>query len=385
MGAHVLHLLVQQSQIARIYCLVRGEDPRQRLQHSLSGKLLSLNMSGNHFSKVEVFSSDPSRTHLGLNASDYDKIASTATHIIHCAWPVNFQLGLSSFVPSLQGLQNLIQLSLSGPLRTYPEFLFCSSISAALGTPSPAHIPESRIESLEQASDTGYAASKLVAERIIEAAAKNYSLNATILRIGQVTGDTRNGIWNDSEAFPLIIRSAVTMGMLPEMKISERWLPLDTVAESIAAIAGLKPSEVGINNEFHVGTTDNLRFYNIRSPHSFSWNRNLLPALHKTKLPAFENVPFETWIARLRGLSTRTYSTDGGEQYAAADPEQNPAIKLVDFLASHFSKDSTDLDIEFDTAKAEAVCPALKNAPKVIESGLLEKMVEVWMRRWKQD
>ncbi|KAL8824145.1 MAG: hypothetical protein Q9191_005269 [Dirinaria sp. TL-2023a] len=287
--------------------------------------------------------------------------------------------------------QTIVRIKLSNPPltkthtlpATHRNYRQLGSISAAFGTPSPARIPESPIESLEQASDTGYAASKLIGERIIQAAAKNYGLNAAILRIGQVIGDTKTGMWNDSEAFPLVIRSAVTMGMLPEMKISERWLPLDTVADSVLAIAGLIASSEGSGgNGVPSGAKGDLRFYNIRSPHSFSWNRNLLPALHKTKLPPFENVPFETWIARLRGFSSQAYSKDGGKQSEAADPNQNPAIKLVSFLASHFSPDSKGWDIEFETGEAEKVSPGLRNAPKVIESGLLGKMVEVWMSKW---
>lgn len=358
-------------------CLVRGQKPEERLERSFEQKQLTL--ANAH--KIETLTSDISEPYLDLESEAYKSLASTVTHIVHCAWPVNFQLGLQSFLPSLKGLHNLIQLSLLSPDYTMPRLVFCSSISVALGSPSSALIPESRIESLEHTSNTGYVTSKLVGERIIEAASQAHGLNATILRLGQVVGDTGIGIWNDSEAFPLIIRSAVTMEMLPEMKITERWLPVDTAAETVVTLAGLRSD--GESREINLCDRHNadLRFYNVLSPHSFSWNRDLLPALHKTKLTPFEDVPSPTWIARLRGFSTKSYTKDKSTSHAASDPNKNPAVKLVDFLSSHFSINRESWDVEFDTQEAEKMVPALRNTPKIIESGLLGRMVDVWMSK----
>jgi len=328
-----------------------------------------------------MLSSDLSDPHLGLSNADYISLISSTTDIIHCAWPVNFQLGLPSFIHSLHGLQNLIQLSLSSTLPTPAKFIFCSSISAALGTPAPALIPEAPIQSLEQVSQTGYAASKLVGERIVQAAVEKHGASATILRIGQVVGDTKAGVWNDNEAFPLIIRSAVTMGVLPELEMACQWLPIDTLAESVLEIAGLRNGHTN-----GVAGAENERrgqlVYNLLSPHTFSWNRDLLSVLHATELPAFEAVSFESWLAQLHKLSLTTSSSTDGKPREAADPNRNPAIKLVDFFTGNFAGTNSDSEIVFQIDEAEKVSPALRKAPKVIESGLLGKMVGVWMERW---
>ena len=290
---------------------------------------------------------------------------------------MNFQLGLPSFIPSLHGLQNLIQLSLRSTLPSPARLIFCSSISVALGSITPTRISEAPIQYLEQVSQTGYAASKLVGERIIQAAVEDHGANATILRIGQVVGDTKAGVWNGTEAFPLIIRSAVTMGVLPEMQLSCQWLPVDTLAKSVLEIAGLgtfdTPGSVGAANE------KGRLVYNLLSPHTFSWTRDLCPALHAMKLPAFETVPFERWLVQLRSLSTSALS--GGKISKAADPNRNPAIKLTDFFADNFAGYTADSEVVFEISEAEKASPSLRKAPKVIESGLLRKMVEVWMEK----
>ena len=71
-------------------------------------------------------------------------------------------------------------------------------------------------------------AEELLGERIVQAAVKNHGARATVLRIGQVVGDTKVGVWKDTEAFPLIIRSAVTMSILPNIDMTCQWLPVDT-------------------------------------------------------------------------------------------------------------------------------------------------------------
>ncbi len=64
----------------------------------------------------------------------------------------------------------------------------------------------------------GYARSKMVAEIIVKAAAKQTGMNARVLRVGQIVGDTQIGQWNSPEAIPLMIRSAVTVGALPALE-----------------------------------------------------------------------------------------------------------------------------------------------------------------------
>lgn len=376
LGAHILSLLLNQPSVSKVYCLIRGANPLLRLQKSFKEKELPLLNS----SKFHILTSNLSEPHLGLSDADYQNLRSSATHIIHCAWPVNFQLGLPSFIPSLQGLQRLIQLSLSTNLPTPARLIFCSSIFAALGTTTPARIPEAPIHSLEQVSYTGYGASKLVGERIVQAAVERYGAKATILRIGQAVGDTKAGIWNDTEAFPLIIRSALTMGILPEIEMACKWLPVDTLAQAILEILQLNHGRVGTMPPSADIESKEQLVYNILSPHTFSWSRDLCPTLHETALPAFETVPFDEWLARLRTLSATAGTAD-----EAADPYRNPAIKLIDVFASDFAGNKIHTEVVFETEKAIERSPALRDAPKVIESSLLEKIVERWVEKWGKE
>ncbi|KAL6720006.1 hypothetical protein ACLMJK_001927 [Lecanora helva] len=399
LGAQVLVQLLKQSNVEKVYCLVRGAKPSSRVKKSLWERHLTLSNED----KIYGLTSDLSQPKLGLDDSIYDDLLSQTTHIIHCAWPVNFQLALSSFEASLKGLQNLINLSLDVNFSSPARLLFCSSISAALGAPQSSRIPEAPIEDLEQVSETGYAQSKLVSEHIVQQAAEYAGANATILRIGQVVGDTQYGFWNDSEAFPLIIRSAVTMGILPELSSNCEWLPVDTLAQSIIEIGGIALKEEPKTNGYHDAETNGVPHtngtstnsngqlvYNLVSPHTFSWTTDLLPALSTAGL-SFRPKSLATWLHQLRKLSSAdaNITKEGTEVIptAAADPSQNPAIKLVSFFEESFQDNSEAAPgsgIRFETGEAERKSPALKNAPLVIESGLLKKMVDVWMERWRE-
>jgi thioester reductase-like protein len=158
---------------------------------------------------------DLARSDFGLTQGDLFSIREEVTHIIHSAWPVNFTLNLATFEPHVQGLHNLLQLSLDAQARLF----FCSSVSAALATSAPATIAEAPIQELSQALPSGYGRSKLVSEHVLLNAVTLAGADAQILRIGQVVGDTKSGIWNDNEAWPLIIRSALTLGVLPELDL----------------------------------------------------------------------------------------------------------------------------------------------------------------------
>ncbi|KAI4250995.1 MAG: hypothetical protein L6R42_008538, partial [Xanthoria sp. 1 TBL-2021] len=464
LGSQLVSQLCFNPSISKIYCLLRGHEPLTRLHSSLQDRKLDLQTS-----KITALASDLTLPTLGLDEAIFSEIQSSITHIIHAAWPVNFQLPLPSFEPHIQGLHNLLQLSLSSPYTSPAKLLFCSSVSTALGAPSPSHIPESVIEDLDHASDMGYGRSKLVGEHIVAAAVRTAGAQASILRIGQVVGDGKFGMWNDSEAFPSIVRSALTMGILPELPIKCEWLPVDTLAECVIELAGLAEASVvrrdggkdicddgegegtnafdcGAENEENrktderadikstarvttpepavdfmenksirssMATTNDDRnadtttneepsireqpmnlVYNLLSPHTISWTHDFLPALHRAGL-SFSPVPTKTWLQRLHSFSQTDSSSSSSSNAtnkindssasAAADPEKNPALKLLQYHERTFGRKDEEKDgrVEFEIGMAERDSAALRGAEDVVGSGLVGKMVGWWMGRWE--
>lgn len=112
--------------------------------------------------------------------------------------------------------------------------MFCSSIASVLGRlDSNGVVPEQPCHDPEQASPIGYSRSKWVTERICEEAERVLPGRVQVLRIGQLCGDTNTGQWNEKEGWPLLIRTAATLGTLPMLDDNVSWLPVDIAAHAV--------------------------------------------------------------------------------------------------------------------------------------------------------
>jgi thioester reductase-like protein len=205
------------SGITNVYCLVRAASPEaahNRVVSTLKAKRVELVNP----QKLICLPADLSQADLGIDSLVLSSLQERLTMVIHCAWAVNFNLGVQSFEKHhIRGAHNLMNFCLSTSTPKPAAFYFCSSESAAAGTPLPATIQETYIKDLSHAQGMGYARSKLVTENIIKAAEDHTEMRAKVLRVGQIVGDSVTGLWNTTEAIPLMLRSAKTLGALPEL------------------------------------------------------------------------------------------------------------------------------------------------------------------------
>ncbi|HEY6078895.1 MAG TPA: SDR family oxidoreductase [Polyangiaceae bacterium] len=337
LGAHVLGTLLQTPGIEKIYCLNRGSDPHARTIESLEARGVDVPLE-----RVESFSADLTRPDFGLDP----ELLSSVNLVIHNAWSVNFNMGVSSFENQIQGTRNLLDFS----FRSNARFFLVSSVSAAVRSGSV--VPESHLEHLTDAQEMGYARSKLVAERLC-LHAKLAGLDARVLRVGQIVGDTRLGQWNATEAIPLMIRSAISIGALPALDDTLNWLPTDVVAKVMVEVCqSAKRHDV----------------YHVVNPKSFNWKRDLLPMLRSAGL-GFEQVTAQAWLERLASSNP--------------DPEVNPTIKLLGFFRGKYATPKTGPGVRFETKITEGVSQSLSSigAP---DAALIAKMVEFWTTEaWK--
>lgn len=352
---------MQQESVRTIYCLVRASSVSTALDRVLSS-LAERSLPLRNVSKIVVLPSQIGSEDLGLASNIIDDLKDSLTKVIHVAWAVNFTIGVRSFEQQhIKGVQNLINLCLSSRRSTAAEFYFCSSISAAAGTPLPAKIAEAPIPQLEHAQNMGYARSKLVAERIIQAAAEETGMVAKVLRVGQIVGDTVTGKWNPTEAIPLMLQTAVTMKALPALDESPSWLPVDVVADAILELAKIKPDA---NGKAELFSHDSQVVYHVQNAKTFRWTEDLLPALRDAGLE-FEVVNKREWVRRLRS----------DEQ----DPQKNPAVKLIDFFTDKYDNDNMGRSgLSFEMEKSEEASASLRGGVDLIQDGLIKKFVSSW-------
>jgi carbohydrate kinase (thermoresistant glucokinase family) len=294
--------------------------------------------------KIVALPSNFGDASLGLNPEAYAEIVSNMTGIVHCAWSVNFNLALGSFeADCIAGAHNLLTLCLKAQRPEPATFNFCSSVSAVARTKGE-FVPEALPESLEYAQGMGYAQSKLVTEHICTKVAKSYGIKTRVIRIGQVIADTVHGIWNATEAIPLMMQAALTLGAVPTLDESPLWLPVDVVASTVLDIA-FSSAGSGV--------------VNVVNHQSFHWTRDLIPALHNAGL-SFKELGQKEWVAALRASNP--------------NPVINPPIKLLDFFASKYNNDLPRTSLTYDTSYAQFLSPSLAAAP-VLSQHLVNKFV----------
>jgi len=122
-------------------------------------------------------------------------------------------------VRSSLGTRHLLDLAAGSRKRA--TLFFCSSLASVLKTGSiDKTIEEFISEDPSTAIPIGYSQSKWVTEAICARATRSSVLQdrVHILRIGQLCGDVERGIWNESEGWPLMLRTAKITGKLPLLR-----------------------------------------------------------------------------------------------------------------------------------------------------------------------
>ncbi|KAL7928112.1 acetyl-CoA synthetase-like protein [Trichoderma chlorosporum] len=353
LGAHVVAKLASRPDVGQIYCLVRANDlthGQRRVVSSMMQRKVYHSLSLSSRRKIVVLPCDLAEPDLGLSKSAYESITENLSAVIHCAWSVNFNMHLSSFEKgNIAGVSHLISLCQSA--QPPATMNFCSSISTcsqATVVPVPERIPD-----FTWAQNMGYAQSKAVAEHIC-ARASSHGVTARVLRVGQIIGDTEHGVWNAQEALPMMMQTALTIGALPKLQETPSWLPVDVVADAVTDISLSGAGSI---------------FANITNPQVFSWNNDLLPALRKSGL-VFDEVEPKEWIRRLRASNP--------------DPIANPPIKLTDFFASKYDKDSFGPSKTFATDVARSLSPVLNQIPSLLDEHVTKFVSYLTERAWKK-
>ncbi|KAG2141129.1 uncharacterized protein EDB93DRAFT_1252601 [Suillus bovinus] len=227
-GSHVLSELVRRG-VHAVYCLDRAN---RRSSGTHAQRIRSEAASGKGDTKVEFWSMELGEIDLGLDSGTVQKIRRDVTHIVHCAWDVNFNHELEHFLdPHVRALHTILELSASSVRTKAPRIYFISSVSAVANYSGPGHIiPEVPFDSSSLPLDQGYAQSKYVAERVLIDASHAASIPVTIVRAGQLAGDTTLGAWNAMEHIPIFIQACFSLKLMPSQIPNLSWTPIDVAS-----------------------------------------------------------------------------------------------------------------------------------------------------------
>ena len=358
LGAHILAGLLDSPRVSIVHCLVRAASrnaAEERVFKALRARRkLGLYMGSPRISCHPYKLSD---SMLGMEEDLYNSLALHATMIIHAAWAVNFSMRLPSFKDHLAGLENLIDFA-NYPKGHPSRFLFCSSTASVLGHHTRSPIAEGISHDPHSASPLGYSRSKWVAESICEQAYLRTPLrgNIAVLRIGQLCGDTENGIWNASEAWPLMLSSVTVLKALPDLHESLNWLPVDVAAKAVIEIALNETDKLPGTSE------ENIPVYHILNPSTEATWSDLLTWMKKLS-PDFSIISPAAWVGRLKDL-----------------PKGHASTKLLGLWTEAYSEDKNSKgpkdDVVFDMEKTKEVTTVMSNVEPISKA----QFTKMW--RW---
>ncbi len=255
LGSYVLDSLIRNPTVEKIICLMNRAGSDMDKQARMNG---SRGLCQN-FSNVEFLQVDITKPGLGLGNARYKALVREASHIIHNAWLVDFNLSLGSFTPQLDACCHLIELAHAS--LNIVETTFMSSVGAANNW---AHVydgpvPEKKLNDFRVSEAMAYAQSKQLAELLFAHASQLYGLPTTVCRIGQIAGPVKSdkGRWNPKEWFPSVLMSCKALGKVPEtlgaMDCMD-WIPVDLLGDMLveAVLPARNCYSVGTNGRGRV-------------------------------------------------------------------------------------------------------------------------------------
>lgn len=324
MGSYLLATLLARSDVAKVICLNRAPDAREKQALALKSRGLSGLESAIEQGRVAFMNINVASPKLGLADEDYDTLVHETTSIVHNAFPVNFLMTVQQFEPQFVGMLNLLEVVRLG--KRHPSFFIVSSVSAAASSVPRDVVPEVILDhdEVKHLAMEGYGSAKFICERMThvfaEESAKIGTPAATgVLRVGQVAGPlTGTGKWNVWEWLPSIIVSSKYLGAAPDgigfWTNGVDFVPVDSLghimSELIDALERHRSKPNGADTVV----------YNVVNPQVTTWGE-LVPALKRV---APEVVPLSEWVGRLEAT----------KDTSAQILDQNPGVKLLDFYKS---------------------------------------------------
>ncbi|TRM56543.1 hypothetical protein BD626DRAFT_519015 [Schizophyllum amplum] len=356
LGAELLAMFLADDRVSRVYTLERaGSVPaRERQRARFADKGLDVGLLES--SKLVALAGDLSEERLGQSETVYAEMLDVVNVVCHIAWRLDFNLGVNAFKSSIGGTRALVDFARQARQSDNLRFIFTSSIASALGWDGAARgsVPEELIDDVGvSVAGGGYGQSKYVAERVLAAS----GIAFTSMRVGQVSGGKPRGAWATTDWFPILVKTSLALGMLPDDEQTVAWLSMDAVAGTVVDAVFSERAPLPSHNVVH--------------PRPVPWTQminNVQKSLKSILQRDVPIIPFREWCAKL--------------EVAAGDPTVDvrdmPGVKLLQFYRG-ISSGSVQGMSEYATEKMQAVSETLRTVPPVSQSD-----ADAWVTYWTE-
>ncbi|MEU1932957.1 amino acid adenylation domain-containing protein [Streptomyces coeruleorubidus] len=317
-GAFLLSELLQRT-TAQVHCLVRARTDSEARER-LSGVLRTYGITATvDDPRLHIVRGDLAVAGLGIGRTDWARLRETIDTIVHSGAYVHHLSPYARLKPAnVEGTRTLLHLAGEGRPKAFHHL-------STLGVFRPGQKPrlvteDSPIEGERHPFGRGYAASKWVADRLVERAFER-GAGGGIHRLGRIWAHSSTGAVNRDDMFSRLLTSCAALGCHPvHPELEETLLPVDVLA---AALVELLRDSDGTGRVHHLHDTRRI------GPGPF------LAAYDRVHGTDSEQLPLADWLRRLRRATERgqelpilPYQAYLEEQAGKGQAAQGPTLEF---------------------------------------------------------
>jgi pyochelin synthetase len=247
LGTYILQKLLQNTDY-HIFCLIRCSNSShglERLRQAAQEKGLTVPIDR---ARLTIVPGELSEPKFGLSEALYKTLANEVDTIVHNASIINLMDPLSALYPTNVGGANRV-LELASTTKIKPiHYVSTIGVHHAL----PDNIEQPVVEQTSVVEwrnvELTYEQSKIMAETLF-GHAREKGVPVNILRPGTITWDTTASPYINDDAFLKFYKACLKIRAYPESALAVNIVPVDYVAECIAAIVQTK---TGASDNFHL-------------------------------------------------------------------------------------------------------------------------------------
>lgn len=256
LGIHILEELLSTTN-CKIYCLLRGNNTKERLLQSL--EFYFPNLIKDLYKRVSIVNGDITMKRLGLSGPEYD-LGQQIDSVIHCAANVKHYGNYNAFYDvNVAGTERIINFCIKYSIKLY----HISTTSVLLLNDEFLQIEGSRdcsdtLYNSKKYGENVYIRTKLEAEKKIFASVDD-GLDAVIFRVGVLSGRYSDGCFQkniEDNALYLKLKSILNLLLIPDTILNNNidLTPVDLCAEAITKIISSSPPCKSVYNIFNNNT-----------------------------------------------------------------------------------------------------------------------------------
>ncbi|MEU4178892.1 amino acid adenylation domain-containing protein [Streptomyces sp. NPDC026589] len=325
-GAFVLSELLHRT-AARVHCLVRARtdaQARQRLAETMRTYGIEATPDD---PRLNIVRGDLSAPGLDVEPARWAQLRETIDTIVHSGAHVHHLSPYARLKPAnVEGTRTLLRLAGEGRPKTFHHL-------STLGVFRPGQdssrlvTEDCPIDGERHPFGRGYAASKWVADRLVERAFER-GVSGGIYRLGRIWAHTSTGAVSQDDMFSRLLTSCAALGCYPsEPQFQEAVLPVDVLAGALVELLRDGDRADLVHHLHHPGSV---------GPGAFMAGYD---RMHGTRS---EEVPLTVWLKRLRRASERgqdlpilPYQAHFEEQANDARAGQQPTLKFDNTRTVH--------------------------------------------------